>query len=135
MKSKKASNAAATDRIQSLEAYIADIEAGRIEFSSERTDLEAQIKKLHEEIEQAGDIRDKEHEDYLAAKDEMEKAIAALEEAVKTLDEATFVQEHKGSMLSLRREVSKFQGEQHAGSAAALQRAVELGKNYLSKGD
>jgi hypothetical protein len=135
IKAKEASNAAAKDRIESLEAYIADIEAGRIEFSSERTDLEAQIKKLHEEIEQAEDIRDKEHEDYLAAKDEMEKAIAALEEAVKTLDEATFVQEHKGSMLSFRREVSKFEGEQHAESAAALKRAIELGKNYLSKGD
>jgi len=73
--------------------------AGRIEFSSERTDLEAAIKKLHEEIEEAEDIREKEHEDYLAAKDEMEKAIAALEKAVETIDEATFVQEHKGSML------------------------------------
>merc|ERR1719191_2659549 len=135
MKAKEASNAAATDRIESLEAYIADIEAGRIEFTSERTDLEAAIKKLHVELEEAEDIREKEHEDYLAAKDEMEKAIAALEKAVETIDEATFVQEHKGSMLSIRREVSKFEGEQHADSASALQKAVELGKNYLSKGD
>merc|ERR1711869_37801 len=61
MKAKEASNVAAKDRIESLEAYIADIEAGRIEFSSERTDLEAAIKKLHEEIEEAEDIREKEH--------------------------------------------------------------------------
>merc|ERR1719377_147128 len=129
MKSKKASNAAATDRIQSLEAYIADIEAGRIEFSSERTDLEAAIKKLNEEIEEAGDMRDKEHEDFLAAKDEMEKSIAALEEAVKTIDEATFLQqERKGSMLSLRHEVSKFEMDEHAESAAHLQQAIKLAK-------
>merc|ERR1719191_1528258 len=135
MKAKEASNAAATDRIESLEAYIADIEAGRIEFTSERTDLEAAIKKLHVELEEAEDMREKEHEDYLAAKDEMEKAIAALEKAVETIDEATFVQEHKGSMLSIRRSVSKFEGEQHADSALALQKAVELGKRFLSKGD
>merc|ERR1719235_2652145 len=42
MKAKTASNAAAEDRIEELEAYIADIEAGRIEFTSERTDLEAE---------------------------------------------------------------------------------------------
>merc|ERR1719191_1150733 len=135
MKAKEASNAAATDRIESLEAYIADIEAGRIEFTSERTDLEAAIKKLHVELEEAEDMREKEHEDYLAAKDEMEKAIAALEKAVETIDEATFVQEHKGSMLSIRRSVSKFEGEQHAEASMALQRAVEMGKRYLSKGD
>merc|ERR1719247_3763691 len=57
--SKKASNAAAADRIESLEAYIDDIESGRVEFTSERSDLEAQIKKLNEEIEQATDLRDK----------------------------------------------------------------------------
>jgi len=136
MKEKEASNAAANDRIESLEAYIADIEAGRVEFSTERVDLEAQIKKLMGEIEEAEDMRDKEHEDFLAAKDEMEKAIAALEEAVKTIDEATFLQQdHKGSMLSLRREVSKFEMEEHAESAAQLKRAIELGNNYLSKGD
>merc|ERR1719487_1955136 len=38
-------------------------------------------------------------------------------------------------MLSIRRSVSKFEGEQRADSAQALQKAVELGKNYLSKGD
>ena len=34
-------------------------------------------------------MRDKEHEDFLAAKDEMEKAIAALEQAVEVLGTAT----------------------------------------------
>merc|ERR1719191_619421 len=133
IKSKTASNAAAQDRIESLEAYIDDIESGRVEFSSERTDLEAQIKGLHTEIEEAGDLRDKEHEDYLAAKDEMEKAIAALEQAVEVLDAATA--EHKGSMLSVRRAVSRMEEGQHATSTLALQRALQLGKRYLDKGD
>merc|ERR1719486_1394463 len=60
VESKKASNAAAADRIESLEAYIDDIESGRVEFTSERTDLEAAIKGLNEEIETATDLREKE---------------------------------------------------------------------------
>jgi len=51
IKSKTASNAAAKDRIESLEAYIDDIESGRIEFSSERTDLEAQIEDLQDVVD------------------------------------------------------------------------------------
>merc|ERR1719281_1641100 len=79
---KTATNAEAKSRIEELEAYIDDIKSGRIEFTSERADLEAAIKSLNEEIETAEDMRDKEKKDFEAAKAEMEKAIAALEEAV-----------------------------------------------------
>merc|ERR1719191_587486 len=133
VKSKTASNAAAKDRIESLQAYIDDIESGRVEFTSERADLEAQIKGLNEEIETATDLRDKEHEDYLAAKDEMEKSIAALEQAVEVLDKATA--ESKGSLLSIKREVQTFKEGEHTGAATALKHAIELGQKYLSKGD
>merc|ERR1719269_58387 len=53
--SKKASNAEAKDRIESLTAYIDDVKSGRIEFTSERKDLEAEIEKLNTEIETATD--------------------------------------------------------------------------------
>merc|ERR1719252_187265 len=132
--SKKASNAAAADRIESLEAYISDIEAGRVEFTSERTDLEAAIKGLNEEIESATDMREKEHEDYLAAKEEMEKAIAALEQAVEVLAAGT-AEKKESSMLSLRREIGQLEENQHAGASMALQRAVQMGKQFLGKGD
>merc|ERR1719160_996449 len=136
--SKKASNAAAADRIESLEAYIADIEAGRVEFTSERTDLVASIKGLNEEIETATDLREKEHEDYLAAKDEMEKAIAALEQAVEVLAAGT-AEKKEESMLSLRRQMGRLEEGEAAGermeASMALQRAVQMGKNYLDKGD
>jgi len=133
VKEKTASNAAGKDRIESLEAYIDDIESGRVEFSSERTDLEAAIKKLNEEIEEAEDLRDKEHNDFVAAKDEMEKAIAALTEAVKVLDEAT--SKAKGSLLAMHREVTTFQEGEHTGATMALTQAIQMGKRYLSKGD
>merc|ERR1719378_1008940 len=90
--SKKASNAEAKDRIESLTAYIDDVKSGRIEFTSERKDLEAEIEKLNTEIETATDMRNKENEDFLAAKDEMEKAIAALEKAIEVLGDATLLQ-------------------------------------------
>jgi len=139
IKTKTASNADAAARIENLEAYIADIEAGRVEFTSERGDLTAQIKSLNEEIETATDMREKEHEDYLAAKDEMEKAIAALEQAVEVLAAGTAEKKEKGELLSLRREMGRLEGGLEEGermeASMALQRAVQMGKNYLSKGD
>merc|ERR1719482_1377515 len=89
IKTKTATNAEAKSRIEELEAYIDDIKSGRIEFTSERADLEAAIKGLNEEMEAADDLRDKEKKDFEAAKAEMEKAIAALEEAVEVLKDGT----------------------------------------------
>merc|ERR550514_1032811 len=117
--SKKASNAEATDRIESLTAYIDDVKSGRVEFTSERKDLEAEIEKLNTEIETATDMRKKENEDFLAAKDEMEKAIAALEKAVDVLGSATA--DHKEGVLT--------------SVGFDLRRVVQMGKNFLSEQD
>merc|ERR1719515_666654 len=64
----------------------------------------------------------------------MEKAIAALEEAVEVLAVGTKGKD-EGSLLSMRREVSTFKEGLHAGAAMALTHAIELGQRYLSKGD
>jgi len=133
IKTKTATNEAAKARIDELNNYIDDIESGRVEFTSERGDLEASIKDLNEEIEKADDMRDKEAKDYAAAKDEMEKAIAALEQAIEVLGSATKGKE--GSLLSIKREVSTFQEGLHTGAAKALKNAITLGQRYLSKGD
>jgi len=116
---KKASNEKGKDRIEALNAYIDDIKSGRVEFTSERKDLETEIEKLNTEIESSNAMRNKEHEDFLAAKDEMEKAIAALEGAVETLGSAT--EDHKEGVLT--------------SVGFDLRRAVELGKNFLSEQD
>merc|ERR1719456_2076196 len=117
--SKKASNAEASDRIESLTAYIDDVKSGRVEFTSERKDLEAEIEKLNTEIETATDMRNKENEDFLAAKDEMEKAIAALEKAIEVLGDATLLQE----------------GHSLTSVGFDLRRAVEIGQNFLNEQD
>ncbi len=48
---KTATNAAAESRIDELETYIADLDAGCIELTSERVDLEREIKGLLQELE------------------------------------------------------------------------------------
>merc|ERR1719159_1668626 len=116
--SKTASNAAAKERIESLTAFIDDVKSGRVEFTSERKDLEAEIEKLNTEIETSTDMRKKENEDFLAAKDEMEKAIAALELAVEIL----------GDMASSKEGVL-------AAMNSNVRKAVELGKQSLSAED
>merc|ERR1719298_353233 len=113
---KKQSNSEAKDRIEQLSAYIDDVKSGRVEFTSERKDLEAEIEKLNTEIETATDMRKKENEDFLAAKDEMEKAIAALEKAVDVLGSATA--DHKEGVLT--------------SIGFDLRKAVQLGQNFGS---
>merc|ERR1719169_281230 len=116
---KTASNAAAADRIEALTAYIDDVEAGRVEFTSERGDLTEQLAALNADLEKAADIRAKENEDFLAAKDEMEKAIAALEKAVDVLGKGTEGTE-TGTLLA-----TKFD----------LRKVVDLGRSMLSEKD
>lgn len=135
---KTASNAAAEARINELETYIADLDAGRIELTSERADLEKEIADLMSDMETATALRKKEHADFLEAEDEMSKAIAALEDAIDTLQEAT--KDHKeGVLLAVR---ARLQGAAQNGGMAALaehqaslKHAVDLGERFLAKAD
>jgi len=132
---KTASNEAATSRADSLKQYIADIEAGRIEFTTERTDLEKEIAQLSTDLETAASLRAKETADFESAKSEMNQGINALNEGIKVLKEATGGAAD-GSMLAMK-------GQLRAGWAArvaegaALSHAADLGVNsgFLSKGD
>jgi hypothetical protein len=135
---KTASNAAAEARTNELETYIADLDAGRIELTSERADLEKDIAELMSDMETATALRKKEHADFLEAEDEMTKAIAALQEAIDTLAEAT--KDHKeGVLLAVR---ARLHGASENGGMAALaerqkslMHAVELGERFLAKSD
>merc|ERR1719215_1597075 len=128
---KTGTNAEATTRIDELNAYIADLDAGRIELTTERVDLEKEIKNLNQDLESMKANRNQENEDFLAAKDEMEKTIKALDGAIKVMAEAT----------SDHTEGEFIQGQDTEGFAArseesqSLARAVELGHKFLTKGD
>lgn len=124
---KTASNEQAQARKESLEQYVADIEAGKIEFTTERVDLEKEIASLTADLERAEAMREQEHEDYLAAKAETEQAITALGDAIAVLEGAS----EEGSFLTLG-------GRGRGGSPSsyvALAHAVAIGKRFLSKGD
>jgi len=131
--SKTASNAAAESRIQELETYIADIDAGRIEFTSERVDLEKDLADLNAAIEEATAMREKEHEDFLEAEEEITKTVVALDEAITVLKEATAGHE-KG--VFAQQKASLGEGySQRVQESEALRRAVDLGTRVLSKSD
>jgi hypothetical protein len=104
-------------RIEELATYIDDLSSGKIELTSERTDLEAEIKDLEKTIEEETTLREKENEDYLAAKDEMDKAITALESAVGTIEA---VQVNGTSLSSM---------------SAELKRIAKFGASFLAKRD
>merc|ERR1740130_2397697 len=135
---KTASNAAAESRIDELETYIADLDSGRIELTSERSDLEKDIGELMADMESATALRKKEHADFLEAEDEMDKAINALKSAIDTLNAAT--KDHKkGVLLAVR---ARLHGAaQNGGMAelarhqASLKQAVGLGERFLAKAD
>jgi hypothetical protein len=129
--SKKASNSESQARVEELTTYIADIDAGRIEFTSERVDLEKDLEELNSDIEAATELRAKEKADFDAASEEMDKTIAALEEALTVLKEATA--DHKtGTLLALRGTVGF---SARVAAADRLSYAVDLGAKFLTKGD
>jgi chromosome segregation ATPase len=135
---KTASNAAAEVRITELETYIADIDAGRIEFTSERADLEKEIATLMSDMEEATAMRKKEHADFLEAEKEMNQAITALNEAIQTLEDAT--KDHKeGVLLAMRQHLEH--AAEDGGMAkiaqrqAALKQAVSIGEKFLDAAD
>ena len=65
--SKTATNKAAQSLMETLEAYIADIDAIRVEFTTERVDLEKDLEEVNFAIEEAAALRKRENEDFLVA--------------------------------------------------------------------
>merc|ERR1711934_1327504 len=130
---KEASNAAANARLETLKTYLADLEAGRIELTTERVDLTKEIETLNADIELAKDMRKKENEDFEEAKDEMTKAIKALTAAIEVLNDAT--KDHKkGVFLKMGHQLNEASSSR-AAESATLMHAAQMGKRFLSKGD
>ena len=60
--SKTATNKAAQSLIETLEAHIVDIDASRVEFTTERVDLEKDLVEVNFAIEEAAALRKGENE-------------------------------------------------------------------------
>jgi len=131
---KTASNTAAESRVEMLKQYLADIAAGRVEFTSERQDLEKEIEELMGDLEVAKSMRTQENKDFLVAKDEMDKAISALDKAIKVLAAATKEGADKKKMMLVKTSVE--QGfAARAKEGESLNHALEITTKFLSTGD
>merc|ERR1719172_307655 len=133
IKTKTGSNAEAQARIDELKAYLADVDSGKIEFTTEREDLEKQQAELEAEIKVQVDTRKKEKKDYEAAQAEMKMAIAALKKAIEVMKEGTSLAQ-ESSLISIRAKLNEG-AQEKAMESAALDRAVAIGQQYLTKGD
>jgi len=107
-------------RIAELNAYIDDLSSGRVELTSERGDLEKEIGSLEKAISEETTMRANEKKDFDAAKDEMTKAIAALESAVSTMADGTSSSEAREGLVGLK---------------SKLKKAVKVGSGFLAKRD
>mmetsp|Transcript_41871 Transcript_41871/g.98130 ORF Transcript_41871/g.98130 Transcript_41871/m.98130 type:complete len:708 (-) Transcript_41871:64-2187(-) len=126
---KTQANKDAESRISELKAYIEDLDAGRVELTSERQDLNAEMKGLNSDMETAKAMREEEHEDFLMAKDEMEKAIAALAKSIDVLTEAT--KDHQdGVFMAIKSDASA-----SSFNADALSTVFALARKELSSSD
>jgi len=130
---KTASNAAATSRIDNLNQYIADLDAGRIELTSERKDLEKEIEELNADTEAAETLREQEHTEFESAEEEMNQAIEALDGAINVLKDATSAHE-EGELFQFEQTMAEGFAERSKQSEALL-RAIDFGKRFLSAGD
>jgi len=130
---KTAANAAAGSRIDMLETYVADLESGRIELTSERADLEKEIEELMGDMEIATAARNKENADFLEAEDEMAKAVKALDSAIDVLGQAT--KSHKKGVLIAMRARLNGGMEALAEQQVSLAHAAVLGERFLNKAD
>merc|ERR1719482_1018436 len=82
--------------------------------------LEAEIKELEKAIEDEENMRDKEHADYLAAKDELDKSVAALQGAVTTMGDATTDMKEGVFLTSMH---------------TKMQKVVKVGEGFLAASD
>jgi len=128
---KTLTNGEAQARVDELNAYIADLDSGRVELTTERVDLEKAIKDLNQDLEGMKAERNQQNEDFLAAKDEMEATIVALGEAIEVMEAATG--DHP-AMLQGKSGLGQGFAERVEG-ANRLQKATEVAQKFLSKGD
>jgi len=137
LNSKAATNDEAKTRINYLEQYIADIDNGVFNFTTEERDLTAQMQSHLADMESAEALRAKQNKQFQFASADMQGALTSLEEAVPLVCSLS-----NGSSVTLA-QVSKSQGTTQGrlgfasftAQSTRLTEVAKLGDRYLSKGD
>jgi len=127
---KTQSNADAEERIKELTTFIKNIEAGSIEFTTEREDLAKRSALVQEDIAEMVATREAAAKAFAEAERDMELAIDALDEAISVLHEATKdSKKGKGLLLNLRFVLTKASLSQAGGKSnedlAALAKVID----------
>jgi hypothetical protein len=136
LNSKAATNEEAKTRIQYLEKYIADIDNGVFNFTTEEGDLTAQLASHLADMDSAKDMRAKQNNQFLLASADMQGAIKSLDLAVplvcdlSTGSSEAFAQVGHSHNAEARLEFATFTAQ-----SERLSEAAKLGDKYLSKGD
>lgn len=112
---KEAAIAEAEALIPELEAQIDDLKAGKVDLTDEKVTLTKDLEDVKNTIAEAEAIREKEVADFAEAEQEMTSAIAALQEAVQVLDDAT--------------------STSFADVKSDLRRALDIGASFLDHND
>jgi len=133
IKQKEGTNALARKEAAELTQYVADLDSGRIELTTERQDLVKEVADLSSSIELATATRTKEKADFENAEAEMTQAIEALSKAAEVLKTAT--EGHETGVLTEIKVQAGHRAEAAAKETAMLNHAVELGDRFLGKGD
>mmetsp|Transcript_110659 Transcript_110659/g.263852 ORF Transcript_110659/g.263852 Transcript_110659/m.263852 type:complete len:682 (-) Transcript_110659:62-2107(-) len=116
----------AKQRISALSTYIADVEAGKITFTSDKEDLEQDLARIRSELTNITAERAEEHKTFEVNKADMEKAIAGLKEVMTSLKATSLGK--KSALLSLRGGAVERVAQAHR-----LQEGLAAGDRYLSK--
>jgi len=114
-------------RIKYLTDYVADVTGGKITFTMNKDDLEKEFASIHADLLNTTEKRTEENGQFTQTKANEEEAIGGLEAATQIIQKAA----PTGSMLlSLRgARTAKSRMQQ----AKSLQKALDLGDQYLSK--
>jgi len=132
---KESNIAAANDRVSSLNAYVADVEGGKLTFTSNKAELEKELADVLADIENLTAVRTEHHRVFEINKENEEKAIEALTEVIDLMKENTA--DIPSALLQGLR------GSATSGSGAIVRRkragllvnALEIGDKYLSEGN
>eukprot|EP00933_Yihiella_yeosuensis_P067817 TRINITY_DN728_c0_g1_i1.p1 TRINITY_DN728_c0_g1~~TRINITY_DN728_c0_g1_i1.p1 ORF type:complete len:713 (+),score=270.93 TRINITY_DN728_c0_g1_i1:91-2229(+) len=124
---KTKSNTAATERINYLKNYIAEMDAASARFKTEKEDLENEIKRVEDTLKEQADQRAADVKAFETHVKETTEGIDGVDAAIGALSE-----ESKSNALLALRGMTAIGRMKHG---EALKTGLELGQKYLSKAD
>lgn len=133
LNSKAATNQEASDRIKYLQDYVADIDGGVINFTTEEADLTVEVNNHLADMNSSATLRAQEAEQHRVSREDLRLATEALSSANSVVcnlgGNSSALAQISGSITARL----NFKAFSEQGSD--LRRAADIGEKFLSKGD